>query len=109
MPIAVHRDLGRGVAESGLDNLGVFAFCDEPCSVGVTHDRAHRRAGHAVSGSESSTDRTVTLTAKDGFAKAVAIRAGAEAGGRWIPQSSERGKNQRNLVTKRDSMVMYWW
>ncbi len=34
--IAVHRDLDRGVAESGLDSLGVFAFCDEPCGVGVT-------------------------------------------------------------------------
>ncbi len=36
VPIAVHRDLDRGVAESGLDILGVFAFCDEPCGVGVT-------------------------------------------------------------------------
>jgi hypothetical protein len=36
VPVAVHRDLDRGVAESGLDGLGVFAFCDEPCGVGVT-------------------------------------------------------------------------
>ncbi len=34
--IAVDGDLDRGVAESGLDSLGVFAFCDEPCGVGVT-------------------------------------------------------------------------
>ena len=36
VPIAIHRDLDRGVAEPGLDSLGVFAFCDEPCGVGVT-------------------------------------------------------------------------
>jgi hypothetical protein len=36
VPIAVHRDLDRGVAESGLDGLGVFTFCDEPRGVGVT-------------------------------------------------------------------------
>jgi len=45
--VAVHGDLDRGMAEPGLDALGVFAFSDEPSGVSVTQvvDSARRADG----------------------------------------------------------------
>ena len=35
VPVAVHGDSDRSVAESGLDCLRVFAVCDQPGGMGM--------------------------------------------------------------------------
>jgi hypothetical protein len=35
MPVSIHGDGDRSVAESGLDCLGMLTVCDEPSGVGV--------------------------------------------------------------------------